>query len=116
MPIYVYAHDDDGDCPTFETFQRMADDRLEVCPTCGGSVHRVLQPLRAAVKKSSPVDAGRVMRKYYGLQYGEKCYQVPESGEVVMLNGPKSTWKQKVADAHTRANDPTTAQDVDFDV
>ena len=42
MPTYEYA------CPTcgarFETWQKMTDDPLTTCPTCGGAIHRVLYP------------------------------------------------------------------------
>ena len=42
MPTYEYV------CPAcgarFETLQRMSDDPLTICQTCGGPIHRVLFP------------------------------------------------------------------------
>lgn len=42
MPTYEYA------CPNcgarFEIWQRMSDDPLTTCQTCGGAIHRVLYP------------------------------------------------------------------------
>ena len=42
MPTYEYV------CPAcgarFETWQRMTDDPLTTCQTCGGPIHRVLFP------------------------------------------------------------------------
>lgn len=42
MPTYEYV------CPTcgarFEIWQKMSDDPLTTCQTCGGAIHRVLYP------------------------------------------------------------------------
>jgi len=42
MPTYEYV------CPAcgarFETWQKMSDDPLTTCQTCGGPIHRVLYP------------------------------------------------------------------------
>jgi putative FmdB family regulatory protein len=48
MPTYVYqAREPEGGCgscrPGFETVQRMSDDPLEKCPSCGAAVHRIPQ-------------------------------------------------------------------------
>lgn len=39
MPIYEYAC---GNCGRFEQFQKMSDEPLETCPSCGAPVRRVI--------------------------------------------------------------------------
>ncbi len=50
MPTYEYL------CPTcshrFETWQKMADEPLTVCPECGGNIHRVFYPAGIVFKGS----------------------------------------------------------------
>ncbi|WP_220193326.1 FmdB family zinc ribbon protein [Ktedonospora formicarum] len=50
MPTYEYL------CQTchhrFETWQRMVDEPLTVCPECGGAIHRVLYPAGVIFKGS----------------------------------------------------------------
>ncbi|MCA9876919.1 MAG: zinc ribbon domain-containing protein [Thermomicrobiales bacterium] len=50
MPTYSY-HCDTGD-HDFEIVQRFSDDALTVCPECGGSVRRVIQPVGVVFKGS----------------------------------------------------------------
>ncbi len=50
MPTYSY-HCDTGD-HDFDIVQRFADDALSVCPECGGSVRRVIQPVGVVFKGS----------------------------------------------------------------
>jgi len=40
MPTYQYKCEDCG--YTFEEFQKMSDASIEVCPKCGGKVHRII--------------------------------------------------------------------------
>ncbi len=50
MPTYTYAC---ADCDTtFDTVQSIHDDALTVCPTCGGSVRRVISAVGVAFKGS----------------------------------------------------------------
>jgi putative FmdB family regulatory protein len=47
VPIYAYRQKDDAHgCPhckeTFEVRQSMADDRLQLCPQCGGPVQVII--------------------------------------------------------------------------
>lgn len=62
MPIYEYAHND-GRCDKgparFEVFQKMSDPPLEICPKCGGRVHRLISDVATAVNKFSSKDAAR---------------------------------------------------------
>ncbi len=39
----------------FEVFQRMADDALETCPTCGEPCHRIISASVAPVKSTSDI-------------------------------------------------------------
>ena len=50
MPTYSY-HCDTGD-HDFDIVQRFSDDALTVCPECGGSVRRVIQPVGVVFKGS----------------------------------------------------------------
>lgn len=50
MPVYEYQCDH---CQLrFEKFQRFSDGPVTVCPDCGGSVHRVIQPVGVIFKGS----------------------------------------------------------------
>lgn len=42
MPVYVYTC---PKCNEYEFSQRMSDDPLEACPTCGEKTHRIPQPV-----------------------------------------------------------------------
>ncbi len=50
MPIYVYRCEKCG--LQFEKFQRFSDEPVKVCPECGGTVHRVYQPVGIIFKGS----------------------------------------------------------------
>ena len=50
MPVYEYQCDD---CTLrFEKMQRFSEDPIRTCPNCGGSVHRVIQPVGVIFKGS----------------------------------------------------------------
>ena len=50
MPTYTYACSSCG--ANFEQFQKFADDPIEVCPSCGGQVRRVIHPVGVVFKGS----------------------------------------------------------------
>lgn len=50
MPTYTYKCSGCG--VNFELFQKFADDPLETCPSCGGSVRRVIHPVGVVFKGS----------------------------------------------------------------
>ncbi len=50
MPIYEYQCKECG--VRFERFQRFSEEPLKVCPECGGTVHRLVQPVGIIFKGS----------------------------------------------------------------
>lgn len=50
MPTYAYRCADCGH--QFDQFQKFSDDALTVCPTCAGSVRRIIQPVGVVFKGS----------------------------------------------------------------
>jgi putative FmdB family regulatory protein len=48
MPTYEYACQACG--KHFEAWQKISDDPIEICPTCGGHVRRVLYPVGLVFK------------------------------------------------------------------
>jgi putative FmdB family regulatory protein len=50
MPTYEYLCQACGS--RFETWQKITDDPIETCPTCGDHVHRVLYPVGLVFKGS----------------------------------------------------------------
>jgi putative FmdB family regulatory protein len=50
MPVYLYECENCGE--RFEARQSFSDAPLTVCPTCEGSIHRVIQPVGVVFKGS----------------------------------------------------------------
>lgn len=69
MPTYEYL------CQTcshrFETWQKMVDEPLTVCPECGGHIRRVLYPAGIVFKGSG----------FYKTDYGNGTVASPTNGE-----------------------------------
>jgi putative FmdB family regulatory protein len=59
MPVYEYRCDNGH---TFEVLQRMSDDPVAVCDTCGSPVQRVFHPVAVHFKGSG----------FYTTDYGKK--------------------------------------------
>ena len=59
MPVYEYRCDNGH---TFEVMQRMSDDPVAVCNTCGSPVQRVFHPVAVHFKGSG----------FYTTDYGKK--------------------------------------------
>jgi putative FmdB family regulatory protein len=66
MPIYEYRCERGH---TFEVMQRMTDDPLASCSTCGAPVQRVFHPVAVHFKGSG----------FYNTDYGKKKAAVGES-------------------------------------
>lgn len=52
MPIYEYQCENESCGIRFERMQSFSADPLADCPTCGGPVHRVIQPVGVIFKGS----------------------------------------------------------------
>lgn len=50
MPTYEYTC---SKCGRFEFFQKMSDEPLQACPTCGGSVRRLISASAGILFKGS---------------------------------------------------------------
>ena len=50
MPTYEYSCRNCG--AHFDAWQKITDDPIETCPTCGGSVHRIVFPVGLMFKGS----------------------------------------------------------------
>ncbi len=48
MPIYNYSCEDCRE--SFEVFQKMADQPLKVCPSCGGKIHKTINRVGVVFK------------------------------------------------------------------
>jgi putative FmdB family regulatory protein len=66
MPIYEYRCENGH---TFEVMQRMTDDPLSSCSTCGAPVQRVFHPVAVHFKGSG----------FYNTDYGKKKTQASDS-------------------------------------
>jgi putative FmdB family regulatory protein len=78
MPIYEYRCDNGH---TFEEMQRMTDEPLSSCPTCGAPVARVFHPVAVHFKGSG----------FYSTDYGKK--KAPSAND----SGPKGEPKESGA-------------------
>jgi putative FmdB family regulatory protein len=82
MPIYEY------ECEScrirFERLQHFKDDPIKVCPECGGSVHRVLQPVGIIFKGSGfyITDHRRISST---ATPGKKAIEAPKAAETKAL-------------------------------
>jgi putative FmdB family regulatory protein len=99
MPAYTYKHKRLTVCADFEIVQRMADNALAKCPTCGKKVRRVIYAPAVKVRNASRSPAS-LFRQKYG---NDKNYVVPETKEVVKLTGPKSGWEDQAYRAQHKA-------------
>src|SRR5689334_23977714 len=50
MPVYTYECENCGQ--RFDAKQSFSDEPLTICPTCEGSIHRVIQPVGVVFKGS----------------------------------------------------------------
>jgi putative FmdB family regulatory protein len=71
VPIYEYqAADPDQSCPKckepFEILQNLRDEPLQVCPSCGSRVTRIISWCRAAIAEAAEEDirVNRTVKDY----------------------------------------------------
>lgn len=98
MPIYEYAHISLLTCPDFETYERMRDDALTVCPTCGKQIQRVISMPRVIVK-GGPESPQKSVERVLGQKKGEQYFENPYTGKRIKLKGSKAERKRQVQDS-----------------
>ena len=86
MPIYEYRCDRGH---LFEVMQRMVDDPLESCSTCGAPVQRVFHPVAVHFKGSG----------FYNTDYGKKKKGAGAANEGGSGSGDDSSSSQSKDDA-----------------
>jgi putative FmdB family regulatory protein len=89
MPLYEYECESCG--IRFERRQHMEDEPIEVCPECGGHVHRLIQPVGIIFKgsgfyvtdnraKSPTATPGNVKESSHSSDNGSKTSETSDSG------------------------------------
>jgi putative FmdB family regulatory protein len=78
MPIYEYRCENGH---TFEVTQRMTEDPLTSCTTCGAPVQRVFHPVAVHFKGSG----------FYNTDYGKKKTPAADSGSKSTDSKPSET-------------------------
>jgi putative FmdB family regulatory protein len=78
MPIYEYRCENGH---TFEVMQRMTEDPLASCSTCGAPVQRVFHPVAVHFKGSG----------FYNTDYGKKKTPAADSGSKSTDSKPSET-------------------------
>ncbi|NLG85550.1 MAG: hypothetical protein GX493_13345 [Firmicutes bacterium] len=74
MPTYEYEC---SKCGRFEVFQRISEDPLSACPTCGGSVKRLIGGSAGIIFKGS----GFHTTDYRSSEYKRKAKEESSSAE-----------------------------------
>jgi putative FmdB family regulatory protein len=93
MPIYEYRCERGH---TFEVMQRMTDDPLASCSTCGAPVQRVFHPVAVHFKGSG----------FYNTDYGKKKTGVAESKSSDSGSGESKT---SSGDSKPSSSDPKSS-------
>jgi len=89
MPLYEYQCEDCG--MRFERRQHMDDKPVQVCPECGGRVHRLIQPVGIIFKGSGfYVTDNRAKSSTSGTGSTKKPSKTAEESEATGENSAKS--------------------------
>ena len=97
MPIYEYRCEKGH---TFEVMQRMTDDPVEVCETCGAPVQRVFHPVAVHFKGSG----------FYNTDYGKRKRGATGSGGGESSSDSGSSSGDKKADtAASKSSDSSSS-------
>jgi putative FmdB family regulatory protein len=91
MPIYEYRCEQGH---TFEVMQRMTDDPLASCSTCGAPVQRVFHPVAVHFKGSG----------FYNTDYGKKKSAVGESKDSKPSESSKSSDSKPASDSKSSSS------------
>lgn len=66
MPFYRYECEDCG--KTTEAFQKMSDEPLKVCPSCGGHLKKLLSSVGIVFKGVDKIDPFAQSEKFTGMK------------------------------------------------
>ena len=91
MPIYEYRCEKGH---TFEVMQRMTDDALNACETCGAPAQRVFHPVAVHFKGSG----------FYNTDYGKKKKGGAGTAEKEPASSSSSSSDSKKPDANTSSD------------
>ena len=98
MPLYEYECDEHGH--RFEVIQKFSDPPIEVCPTCGGHVHKVISSPAFQFKGSG----------WYITDYARKDSGAGKSGSE---SGEKTETKEKDKDTSKASDKDSAAKKTD---
>lgn len=88
MPTYEYKC---GDCShQFERFQKMSDDPVAECESCGGSVQRILFPVAVHFKGTGFYTTDYARKKTLAASSGNGSASETSAGETSADSGEKS--------------------------
>jgi putative FmdB family regulatory protein len=96
MPIYEYRCENGH---TFEVMQRMTEDPLTSCTTCGAPVQRVFHPVAVHFKGSG----------FYNTDYGKK--KTPAGSESGSKSSDKSGDSKPSSETKTSSDAPKSSSD-----
>ena len=114
MPTYSY-HCDTSD-HDFDIVQRFSDDALTVCPECGGSVRRVIQPVGVGFKGSGwYINDSRKSSSSEGGSSGSgaKKSEKSESSNSSEKSAEKSSEPAKASASTEKSSEKSTAKAAD---
>jgi putative FmdB family regulatory protein len=100
MPIYEYRCERGH---TFEVMQRMVEDPLTSCSTCGAPVQRVFHPVAVHFKGSG----------FYNTDYGKKKAPASDSGSKSSDSKPSESKASdsKSSSAETKSSSSSSSSD-----
>jgi len=93
MPTYQYKCDDCGH--EFEEFQKITDDPLEECPSCGGTIHRIITGGAGFLLKGSGWYATDYRSDSYKKAAAKDSVDTPISKSTGKTSSDSSTKKEK---------------------
>jgi putative FmdB family regulatory protein len=108
MPIYEYNCDK---CGVFEVTQRITEKPLDVCPTCGGSVKRLISHTSFVLKGSGwyVTDYARSANAK-DESSGDSAAKTDTAGESEAKNGTPNATETSTAGSSAPSTTPASAQ------
>ena len=106
MPTYEYL------CQAcshrFETWQKMIDDSLEICPECGGHIRRVFFPAGIVFKGSGFYKTDH-RASSNGADAGSQAAKSENGTAAATTGDAKTVGESKPAPSHAESNSTTTS-------